>query len=345
VFELLNHFNLDNSIIVLPDFFMDRIVRFSSEDKLIDVLNNKIKFGGGSIRGIQTFDIKGGNAVNVAYCLAKLGLTVTLFTVANKIGAAVLQSIFSKFGKKVDLNISEGKHGTTTSLEFEEQESVVNIMMSDVGDLKSYGADRITNQQDLKKIQSASCVILTNWASNHLGTELASHVFSNSGNALHFIDPADIDSRRDEFRDTLKTMGKNIDVLSINENECNSLTHSLGLGSMLSKDPSNKNLIKKVAKIISAQFGIEVDLHTRIGSAWSNGKETDFESAFDVEIQTLTGSGDCWDAADAIGYLAKLPPNERLLFSNACSALYIQNKSFEAPSMNELIEFLHNHAE
>jgi hypothetical protein len=37
---------------------MDRIVRFNSENKLIDILNSKKTFGGGSIRGIQTFDIK-----------------------------------------------------------------------------------------------------------------------------------------------------------------------------------------------------------------------------------------------------------------------------------------------
>jgi ribokinase len=324
---------------------MDRIVRFSSKSKLVELLNYKTKFGGGSIRGIQTFDIKGGNAVNVAYCLAKLGLPVTLFTVANELGSAILQRVFSKFGNRMELHICDGKHGITTSLEFEDQKSTVNIMMSDVGDLESYGADKISGEEDLKKIQSASCVILTNWASNRKGTELASHVFKNSDRALHFIDPADIDFRREEFRDTLKVMGKSIDVLSINENECNSLTHSLGLGTMLSKDPTNIDLIKKVAKIIAVQFGIEVDLHTRIGSAWSNGKEMDFESAFDVEIQTLTGSGDCWDAADVVGYLAKLPPNERLLFSNACSALYIQNKSFETPSMDEILEFLHNHVE
>jgi hypothetical protein len=40
-----------------------------------------------------------------------------------------------------------------------------------------------------------------------------------------------------------------------------------------------------------------------------------------------------------------LPPKERLLFSNACSALYIQNKSFETPSMDEILEYLYNHVE
>jgi ribokinase len=37
-------------------------------------VKRKIVAGGGSMRGYISKDIKGGNAVNVAYCLAKLGL-------------------------------------------------------------------------------------------------------------------------------------------------------------------------------------------------------------------------------------------------------------------------------
>jgi fructose-1-phosphate kinase PfkB-like protein len=52
------------------------------------MINNK-KFGAGAIRGIQTYETKGGKAVNVAYCLAKLGINnVALFTIADKIGLA-----------------------------------------------------------------------------------------------------------------------------------------------------------------------------------------------------------------------------------------------------------------
>ena len=196
--------------------------------------------------------------------------------------------------------------------------------------------------ENLKKIFSAKCGILTNWASNLRGTELANHVFRNSPNALHFIDPADIDVRRDEFKDALNVISEVTDVLSINENECDSLTRALGFGSILSSEPTNTDLIKKAARIISDNFGIEVDLHTRIGAAWSNGKEVLFEAAFNVPVHTMTGSGDCWDAADVVGHLAGLDPNERLLFSNACSALYIQNESFESPTMDELVQFLKN---
>lgn len=342
MFERLSRLNLNDRIVVLPDFFMDRIVKFDSKNKLIELIDYKTRFGGGSVRGIGTVDIKGGNAVNVAYCLAKFGLSVNLFTIANEIGSAVLQRIFSKFGKKVELHISSGKHGITTSLEFEDKESTANIMISDVGDIENYGADRISTVEDLEKISSAKCVVLTNWASNLKGTELANHVFENSKNAFHFIDPADIDVRRDEFRDALRIIGKNTDILSLNENECNSLTSALGLGSMLLKDPTNIELIKSVAKMISNEFGIGVDLHTRTGSAWSDGKETVFEPAFSVEVHTLTGSGDCWDAADVIGYLVNLPPHERLLLSNACSALYIQSKAFESPSMDDLLQFSNN---
>jgi ribokinase len=105
-----------NSIVVMPDFFIDRIIKLKSKEDFIDALTEKAKFGGGSIRDMPTVDIKGGNAVNIAYCLAKLGAKVTLFTISDKIGAAVLGHIFSKFGDKVNLRIADGKHGLTTSL-------------------------------------------------------------------------------------------------------------------------------------------------------------------------------------------------------------------------------------
>ncbi len=338
--DQLERYGFQDSIVILPDFFMDRIVKFDSKRQFLELVNSKTRLGGGSIRGIQTFDIKGGNAANVAYCLAKFGLPVTLFTIANDIGSSVLQKSFSQFGRRADLRISNGKHGVTTSLEFRDENSIANIMMSDIGDIEGFGVDKVNHDDDLKKISSAKCVILTNWASNLKGTDLAMHVFSHSPNSLHFIDPADIDARRDEFKETLKVISEVTDILSINENECDSLTRALGLGSILSPDPTNIDLIKKAAKIISDEFGIEVDLHTRTGSAWSDGKEVAFEAAFNVHVHTMTGSGDCWDAADVVGHLAGLHPDERLLLSNACSALYIQNESFESPTMDELMEFL-----
>jgi hypothetical protein len=55
----------------MPDFSTDRIVTFKSQKQLLDALSEKSKHGGGALRGISTTDVKGGNAINIAYCLAK----------------------------------------------------------------------------------------------------------------------------------------------------------------------------------------------------------------------------------------------------------------------------------
>ena len=84
--KLHRYYHYMNSIVVMPDFFVDRIIKLKSKEEFIHTLTEKTKFGGGSIRGIPTVDIKGGNAVNIAYCLAKLGVKVTLFTISDETG-------------------------------------------------------------------------------------------------------------------------------------------------------------------------------------------------------------------------------------------------------------------
>jgi ribokinase len=61
--SMLNNLK-DYSIVVMPDFFIDRIVRLKSLTKdVFKVIQEKEKFGGGSIRDISSVDTRGGNAV------------------------------------------------------------------------------------------------------------------------------------------------------------------------------------------------------------------------------------------------------------------------------------------
>ena len=340
MFEKLSEFDFSSNIVVLPDFFLDRIIKINSKDELFRTITNKTTIGGGSIRGVNTFDVKGGNAVNVAYCLAIMGLSVTLFTVADNIGASILRTIFSKFGANVNLQIKNGRQGSTTSFEFHEKEGTnANVMISDVGDNQSFGPEMISAQSDLKIINSAKGVVLTNWGSNLRGTDLANFLFTNSLNAFHFLDPADIETRKEEFRYALKHLSNTLDVLSINENECTSLIRACNLDSKLSLDFENIGNVKQAAKLLSSEFGLEIDLHTRIGGAWSDGNDIQFVKSFDVLPKKLTGSGDCWDAADILGHLSHLDANERLLFSNAYASLYVGRSDFEPPTINEAVEF------
>ncbi len=81
---------------------------------------------------------------------------------------------FSKFGASVNLLIKNGKHGSTTSFEFHEnEESYANVMISDVGDNRNFGPEMINLPSDLDIINSAKGIVLTNWGSNLKGTEFS----------------------------------------------------------------------------------------------------------------------------------------------------------------------------
>src|ERR671919_3211693 len=334
-----------NGITVMPDFFVDRIIRLQSKEDFFSGLSEKAKSGGGSIRDISTVDVKGGNAVNIAYCLAKLGMKTSLFTIADDIGLSILKHVFSRFEEsKIQLRITKGKHGHTTAFEFladKNSSSKVNVMVSDVGDNINFGPDRITSEEDLSILKNSDGVMLVNWGSNLKGSQLIEHVFKNSPKALHFIDPADIEYRKSDFLSTLRENSQFIDILSLNENECNSLSSAIGYAPLIPNfETYTADDVKSAAKVLAEKIGISVDLHTRRGAAWSNGNEILFVHPINVEPKTLTGAGDSWDAADIVGYLAGLEPKERLLFSNACASLYVRNADGEPPSLDQVADLL-----
>lgn len=339
IIDKLKQLHILGSIAVMPDFFVDRVIRLESKEKLASAFEEKAKNGGGSVRGVPTMDIRGGNAVNVAYALAKLGAKVTLFTVADDIGSAMMRQAFSQFGDKVTLRIAQGRHGYTTAFEFPHDGSRVNVMVSDIGDNASYGPDKVGSKDDQALLKNADAVMVLNWASNQKGTELAEHAFKSSPSAIHFLDPADISTRKTEFRDALFKLGSMTDCLSVNENECDHLANALGLDALLGASYGADD-VKKAAGKIAESVGITTDLHTRIGSAWSNGKEAEFVHAVKVEPKILTGAGDVWDAADMLGYIAGLDPRERLLFANAAASLYVREPTGEPPAMNKVYELI-----
>jgi ribokinase len=254
-------------------------------------------------------------------------------------GSIMIRQSFSQFGDKVTLRIANGRTGLTTCFEFPHEDTRVNVMVSDVGDNESFGSERISSEADRTILKNADGVMVVNWATNINGTELAEFSFKNSPSAFHFLDPADIETRKHDFRDSLAKLSGVTDCLSINENECNSLADALGFGQLLGCVYSVEE-VKQAAKRISEGVGISTDLHTKVGAAWSNGKESAFAHAIKVDAKRLTGAGDTWDAADIIGYLAGLHPQERLLFANCCASLYIRDPNGEPPSMNKTFEMI-----
>jgi ribokinase len=329
------------TIAVMPDFFTDRILTFKSQKQLLGALSEKSKHGGGALRGISSIDVRGGNAINIAYCLAKLGAQVRLFTIADEIGYLTLKKIFSKFGNNVDLRVVVGKHGRTTALEFVgKNEPRINLIISDVGDIIDFGPQRINSESDLVTLSKCDAVMVVNWASNLKGTQLARHAFKESPKAIHFVDPADIESRRDEFKNDLLKLATFIDVLSLNENECMSLGKASGFASLLPHNNYNGNDLKNAAKKLASKFRMAVEIHTSKGASWSDGSETSFVRAIKVKPKTLTGAGDSWDAANILAHLLELEPTERLIFSNAYSALYVMSSDREPTTLDKLLKYI-----
>jgi ribokinase len=330
--EKLQNLNFVDSVVVLNDFFLDRIIKIDDITKLFDNILQKKNLGG-SIRGYPQVDLKGGNATNVAFALARFDAPVSLITVANKAGLQILEDAFSKFPKS-SLHVINGKPGMTTSLEFNNNGRVVNIMLSDLGDNENFGPEKLgTKEQSVLK--NADAIIVTNWASNEKGTELSKFVFEKSQKSLHFLDPADIQTRQSEFKFAISELASNIDSLSLNENECNLLLKQFGLGNLIEED-ENKQLVTSLSEKIS----IPIDLHTSFGAFWSNGKEVEFAKSFPADVKFVTGAGDVWDAANILGYLANLEPKERLLFANAASSLYIGNSNGIPPTMDEVLSLI-----
>ncbi|MDP8907324.1 MAG: carbohydrate kinase family protein [Thermoproteota archaeon] len=350
---------LNIKITILPDFFVDRIIKISNMNYLADAVEKKIKVGGGSIRGLNSVDIKGGNAVNVAYCLARLGVKVDLFTVADEVGYSILDTVFKKFSSQVRLHVKNGKHGLTTIFEFTDSSfSVSNVMLSDVGDNSNFGPESIESANDgdddsvLSVLSSSSAVVLTNWASNLKGTDLLKYVFKNSANSLHFLDPADITERREEFIRDIKNHSQLIDLLSINENELLQIMCALtntGDTIPISLDKGNTGSITplnlcKYAMFLSNIFKINLCIHTMIGSVWSDGCKIVFVNSIPPsKINIVSGAGDSWDSAFLFGHLLDFTDEERLCFANLFAFLYLENVYNDAPSLLDIVNYIRNY--
>ena len=49
--KLHRYYHYMNSVVVMPDFFVDRIIKLKSKEEFFHTLTQKTKFGGGSVRG------------------------------------------------------------------------------------------------------------------------------------------------------------------------------------------------------------------------------------------------------------------------------------------------------
>ena len=322
----------------LADVFIDRIVKVPDLDKLVKDAKAKSAVGGGSIRGIKQTEIVGGNATNIAYALVKFGSETELFAIGDEFTRRLLDLRFQEFDN-IKINMLKGKPGFTIALETDHNNDS-NIMISDVGGIEKFnGIDITTNY--LKIIEESDIVIISNWASNLDGNQLVNEIFSAAKGSIRLLDFADLSTSTSRLQGLMDNMKNNkiIDVISLNENECQILGKFLDLKKISVEYTINE--IKTMAADISSILGTIIDIHTPIGSCSASNGDVEFVESFPVKPMILTGAGDVWNAINILGLKKELSTINRLNLANASAASYISefhNGDFSLLKVEDLLE-------
>jgi len=326
-------------VLVLPDFFIDRIVTYGAELRhFLSDVERVARQGGGSLGFKRQSLVRGGNAANMASALAALGARVWLVTKTSQLGLELLK-LWMPEGVDLSLCRGDGEASMTVSIELEVEGRLCNVMISDPGSLASYGPEELGEgfHEALRKV---GYVCVLNWASNRRGTDLAEYVLTQAktlGSAKTFIDTGDPSQRASELEELVRRVFKPslVDALGVNENEARWYASALGRGF---KDPL------LCAQEIHRELGLRVDLHTLTYSATFSREGEACVPCFKASPLRTTGAGDAWNAANVYAWDLGLEPRERLAFANAVAAMYISDPKGLHPSRERVIKFLEEEA-
>jgi ribokinase len=334
------------SVVVAPDFFLDRLIALPwNYSEFAEVLADVTARKGGSLDGVPQSELKGGNAINVASALIRLGASVTPLVCTSSYG---LEQIRYRF-KDVPLDFSHIKiHAVasmTTALEFAGKEGKTNVMLRDLGSLADF-APADLDESDYALIESADYVCLFNWAGTlRHGTELAEAVFSRAkaGRAKTYYDTADPTPNKEGIAELTTRVLKSgqVDILGVNENE------AVTYASVLDEDLAAKrqrlgvaDLAMDAARVLAKHFSARIDLHTTAFSACIRGSSEVVMPTFRITPLRATGAGDAWTAGNIIGDYYALSDECRLMLANAVSACYLQSEDGVHPTNRMLLDFL-----
>jgi ribokinase len=312
-------------VIVLPDAYIDALLRLPSWNKMRPQMERVIRNGGGNIPvGPVEFKL-GGNAANMAIALARLGAHVDLITKTDELGRFFLE----RAAGGSPLNIEAVEVGPTASatlaLEFEGS----NLMLSHSGPLHDFGPRKL-KRHHWKLIDSADAVVIVNWAQNHQGTELLKavadrakkhdvFVYTDTGDPRH-RGPAAL---RDLIRQ--RKVWDRIDAWGLNENEVRAFSGS------------RRGTLPALAKSLSKRISGNLDVHTRHWAASIQNGRLVKVPALPDKPKRLTGAGDAWNAGNLAGYLLGWKDETRLSFAHKVATKYVTGESGLPPTPKDLV--------
>ena len=328
-------------VFVSPDYFVDHFIKYPRPyPDLLNHLNRIMGQGGGNVLGTRQYITKGGNAVNTAVALGRLGVKVALFTKTDALGLHLLR--FFTEGLPIDLSMvdSNSSASMTVALEVSDQGGKLsNIMMNDSGSLLALSQQDIS-EDVASSIRDSDVVCTFDWSQTTGGTEIAKKIFSiakENSASLTFIDISDPSYRMGEILSLIEQVFKPglADILSLNENELGRLSRSLGLAPPPKSGAPSADFLRK----FSDMLGCVIDYHTSDFSMSVVRGDVVTVPSFQISPARMTGAGDTWNAGDIAGHLAHLTPTDRLLLANAVAGSYISNSRPICPTMAEVVSF------
>lgn len=338
------------NVVVMPDFFLDRLLILNQRIKVFSERLGKVaEKKGGSIDGVTQMELRGGNAINTASALAALGVSVTPIICTNRLGLQLIRFYLKPY--KVDFSHFKifDEASITTALEFESASGKVNVMLRNVGALSGFGPQHL-EENDFKAIENSDYVCVFNWAgTKQFGTELAREVFhgvKTKGRGKTYYDTADPNPNVQEIPELMEDVlqGKHLDILSLNENEAVCYADQLGSGAKKSgKSQRIEELSKKSAKFLASHLSARIDLHTTGFAATFTKEGETTVPVFKVPVLRATGAGDAWNAGNILGDAHGLSDSCRLALANAVAAYYVSSQNGSHPTRKQLARFCKKH--
>jgi sugar/nucleoside kinase (ribokinase family) len=335
-------------VVVLPDFFLDRLINLEWDvSEFSRLVADVIKRKGGSIDGISQTDLRGGNAINVGSALASLGSEVTLIVSTSQFGLKQIKYHFRNSSIDTSHVKTDGKASVTTAMEFKNQSEKTNVMIRDLGALADFGPANL-DEGDYSLIEASDYVCLFNWAGTlKFGTVLAQTIFDRvkqKGKGKTYYDTADPNPNANAIPDLIEKVLKTdkVDILSLNENE------AITYASILNDEGLNKKrmhlgfaeLAMEAARILAKLLPARIDLHATAFSATFKGNKEVVVPAFKVKVFRATGAGDAWDAGNILGDHNGFSDESRLMLANAVAACYLSDPDGLHPTKEKLSSFL-----
>ena len=306
----------------MHDFFVDRVVCPTSLNSLVTWMGARNKPEMGLTQKVLQRDVGGGNAVNLAFALASLGLKTLLITHSDATHRRMLLQPF----ENLDVEVRVKSLPPALTLAFE---GGVNVMLNDGRGAAKFSPS-LLDEQDWDSLKNSGLICSVNWAVNTYGTELLLALRRRLGEKTIFLDPADFRDRQIPFSRLLKRIKERntVDWLSLNEEEAFASAKLLRLTARDAKDACRR---------LAEALGIMVDVHSKKGSFSSSRGHVYQSVCRESRVVRSMGAGDVWNAATIYGRLTGMPDTKRLEFANAAARLYISTESLKAPSLAQVM--------